>query len=138
MSLTHGKVVLPFLRSTFFISLTFLCVFHFRKSVKQQHARKKIWEETFPSFERNILLHELFELFLTYEEMERTCLESTNYARLKGEYNFTMTLDKSKAFTAILLVSGYTELPRQEKYWERSEDGHNFLVSSMMSKNEFE
>ena len=49
-----------------------------------------------------------------------------------------MTLDKLKAFIAILLVSGYTELPRQEMYWEAREDGHNLLVSSMMSKNESE
>ena len=49
-----------------------------------------------------------------------------------------MTLDKLKAFIAILLVSGYTELPRQEMYWEAREDGHNLLASSMMSKNESE
>ena len=70
--------------------------------------------------------------------MERICLKSTNFIRLKGEHNFTMTQYKFKEFIAILLVSGYTELPRQEIYWERREEGHNFLVSSMMSKNKFE
>ena len=49
-----------------------------------------------------------------------------------------MALDKLKTFIAILLVSGYTKLPRQEMYWERRGDGHNLLVSSMMSKNELE
>ena len=49
---------------------------------------------------------------MTNEEMERICLESTNYARLKGEHNFTMTLDKLKANIAILLLSGYTEVLR--------------------------
>ena len=48
--------------------------------------------------------------------MERICLESTHYPRVKGEHDFNMTLDKLKAFVAILLVSGYTELPRQEMY----------------------
>ena len=54
----------------------------------------------------------MFKLFLTDEEMERICLKSTNYARLKGEHNFTIALDKLKAF-ATLLVSGYTQLARQ-------------------------
>ena len=54
--------------------------------------------------------------------MERICLESGSYARLKGEDNFAMTLDKLKTFIAILLVSGYTELPKQEIYWEQREE----------------
>ena len=40
----------------------------------------------------------MFKLFLTDEEMERICIKSTNYARLKGEHNFTIALDKLKAF----------------------------------------
>ena len=75
------------------------------------------------------------DFFLTDEKMERIFLESTIYARLRGEHKFTMTLDELKAFIAILLVSGYTELPRQEMYWRRIEDGHNLLASSMISKN---
>lgn len=96
------------------------------------------WNESAPSFEMNMSPHELFELFLTNYEMERICFESTNYARLKGDQNFTMTLEKFKAFLAVLLVSGYAELPRQGMYWERREDGHNLLVSAMMTENEFE
>ena len=48
--------------------------------------------------------------------MERISLESISYACLKGEQNFTMTLDKLKEFIAILFVSGYTELPKQEMF----------------------
>ena len=70
--------------------------------------------------------------------MEIISLKSTSYARLKGEHNVTMTLDKLKALIAILLVSGYTEPPRQEMCWERREDGYMLLLSSMMSKNKFE
>ena len=96
------------------------------------------WEDTPRSFESNIPSHEIFGLFLTDEEMEIISLKSTSYARLKGEHNVTMTLDKLKALIAILLVSGYTEPPRQEMCWERREDGYMLLLSSMMSKNEFE
>ena len=69
--------------------------------------------------------------------MERICVESTNYARLKDNHMFTMRVEKLKAFLAILLVSGYAGLPRQEIYWERREDCHNLVVSAMMTKTEF-
>ena len=48
-----------------------------------------------------------------------------------------MTVEKLKAFLAILLVSGYAGLPRQEMYWERREDCCNLVVSAMMMKIEF-
>ena len=96
------------------------------------------WEDTPRSFESNIPSHEIFGLFLTDEEMEIISLKSTSYVRLKGEHNVTMTLHKLKAFIAILLVSGYTEPPQQEMCWERREDRHKLLLSSMMSKNKFE
>ena len=43
---------------------------------------------------------------------------------------FSMTVEKLKAFLAILLVSGYAGLPRQEMYWERRADCHNLVVSA--------
>ena len=49
-----------------------------------------------------------------------------------------MTIEKFKSFLAILLLSGYNEVPRQEMYWERQEDTHNTLAASLLSKNEFE
>ena len=69
--------------------------------------------------------------------MERICIESTNYIRLKGNHMFTMTVEKLKAFLTILLVSRYAELPRQEMYLERREDCHNIVVSAMMTKTDF-
>ena len=44
-----------------------------------------------------------------------------------------MTVEKLKAFLAIILVRGYAGLPRQEMYWERREDCHNL----MMTKTKF-
>ena len=69
--------------------------------------------------------------------MEKTCIESTNYAHFKDNYKFAMTLEKLKAFLTILIVSGYAGLPRQEMYWQRVEDCHNLVVSAMMTKTEF-
>ena len=94
--------------------------------------------ERAPAFERSLLLHELFELFLANTEMERTSVESTNYPRLKSNnHMFTMTVEKPKVFLTILWVSGYARRAGQEMYWERQEDCHNFVVSAMMTKTEF-
>ena len=90
-----------------------------------------------PVFERSLLPHQLFELFLTNTEMKRICIKSTNYARLKGNHMFTMTVEKPKAFLTIVLVNGYARLPRQEIYWERREDCHNLVVSAILTKTEF-
>ena len=69
--------------------------------------------------------------------MDRICVDSTNYARLKGNHMFTMTVEKLKVFLAIFLVSGNAGLPRQEMYWERRKDCHNLVVSAMITKTEF-
>ena len=69
--------------------------------------------------------------------MERICVESTNYVCLKVNRTFTMTVEKLKAFLAILLVSGYAGLPTKEIYWERQEDCHNLVVLAMITKTEF-
>ena len=73
----------------------------------------------------------------TNTEMERICLESTNYARLKGNHMFTMTVEEIKSFLTILLVSRYAGLLKQEMHWERQEGCHNLAVSAMMTKTEF-
>ena len=95
------------------------------------------WNQPSPKFEKNLQPYQIFELFLTDDKMQRICLESTNYARQKGNHVFTMTIEKFKSFLAILLLSGYNEVPRQEMYWERQEDTHNTLAASLLRKNEF-
>ena len=96
------------------------------------------WNQPSPKFDKNLQPHQIFELFLTDDEMQWIYLKSINYARQKGNYVFTMTIEKFKSFLVILLLSGYNELPRQERYWGRQEDTHNTLAMSLLSKNEFE
>ena len=95
------------------------------------------WHEPTRVFERRLLPHELFELFLTNTDMEIICVGPTNYTCLKSNHMFTMTAEKLKTFLTILLVSRYAGLPRQEMYWERREDCHNLVVSAVMTKTEF-
>ena len=97
----------------------------------------KAWNESVSVFERSLLPHELLELFLKNTKRERICAKSTNYARLKGNHMFTITVEKLKTFLTIPLVSGYTRLPRQEMYWEYRKDYHSLVVLPMMTKTEF-
>ena len=65
------------------------------------------------------------------------CNQSNKYEKSIGNHTFNLTLEKLKSFVAILLLSGYNELPRQEIYWERKEDCHSVLASTLMTKNKF-
>ena len=46
-----------------------------KKGKMDVHRVLDNWTLTHPSFEKHILPHEIFEKFLTAEEMERICLE---------------------------------------------------------------
>ena len=74
------------------------------------------WNQQSPKFDKNLQPHQMLELFLTDDEMQWIYLESTNYARQKGNHVFTMATKKFKSFLAILLLREYNELPRQEMY----------------------
>ena len=54
------------------------------------------WTLRHPSFEKHILSPEIFEKFLTTEEMERICLESNKYPQYKSNRLFMMTIKKLK------------------------------------------
>ena len=96
------------------------------------------WNLPPPTFDENLLPHQLFERFITNEELEQIYYEYTRYARQKGNHNFIMTKRKFKSFLAISIVIGYASLPRQDMYWQTRDDTNNRLVSSMMSRGEFE
>ena len=91
-----------------------------------------------PAFDESIPPHQLFEKFLTVEEIERICEESNKYAQSKGNHVFEMTPERLQSFIAILLLSGYSPMPRQDMYWQMRDDSYNRLVSNLMTKNEFE
>ena len=80
----------------------------------------------------------LFEDFFTPALYEFICSETVRYAHSNGKLNFELSVDELKAYIAILLLSGYVVLPRRPMYWERSDDTHNSIVSSLMSRNHFD
>ena len=80
----------------------------------------------------------LFEKFFTDDIMKFICEDSIRYPISKGNHNFTIDTNMLKAFIAILLVSGYVDLPRRPMCWEHNEDTHNATVSSSLSRNRFD
>ena len=57
---------------------------------------------------------------------------------MQGNYNFIMSKRKLKSFLAIITESGYASLPQEDMHWQTRNDTNNRLVSSMMSREEFE
>ena len=80
----------------------------------------------------------LFKDLFTPELHKFICSETVRYAHSNEKHNFELSVDELKAFIAILLLSGHVVLPRRPMYWERSDDTHNSIVSSLMSRNRFD
>ena len=80
----------------------------------------------------------LFEKFFSEEIIELICQETIRYVISKGKNNFQIDVDTLKAFLAVLLLSGYVELPRRPMFWENSEDTSNAVVTSLLSINRFD
>ena len=76
--------------------------------------------------------------FLTDDILQFICNESVRYTQSKRSHSYKLEFHDLKAFIAILLISGYVDLPPCTMFWECSADVHNDAVSSMMSKNRFD
>ena len=96
------------------------------------------WNIGSPSLHKEKSPCNLFEDFFTPEPFEIICLQTVRYAHSNGKHNFELSVDELKAFIAILLLSGYVVLPRRPIYWVRSDDTHNSIVSSLMSRYRFD
>lgn len=79
----------------------------------------------------------LFELFYDTEVIQIICDFTNLYAFQKGEPNLNIKPEEVRIFLAILLVSGYCQVPRYRMYWEQSPDCHNSAISEAMSRNRF-
>ena len=80
---------------------------------------------------------ELFELYYDTDICDMIAKYTNLYAFQKGKPNLFVTPNEIKVFLAILLVSGYCQVPRFRMYWEESPDSHNEAISRAMSRNRF-
>lgn len=81
---------------------------------------------------------DLFECFFDQELLETFAEFSKTYARSKGNMTFATTSEELKTFLAILLLSGYSPVPRRRMYWSSDEDVGKDAVQAAMSRNRFD
>ena len=66
------------------------------------------------------------------------CDQSKIYANSNGNFTIHVNPDEFRAFLAILLIYGYTSLPRSRMYWEQAPDVFNCAVLDTLTRNRFE
>lgn len=80
----------------------------------------------------------LFELFLDDDVIELLVQNSMSYAGLRGNHQFQTTPEEMRVFLAILLISGYSRVPRRRLYWSNDEDVQNDAIQSAMTRDRFD
>ena len=66
------------------------------------------------------------------------CEQSKIYEASKSNFVFHVTSDEFCAFLAILLISGYTSLPRCCMHWQQETNVFNCAVADLLPRNHFE
>lgn len=79
-----------------------------------------------------------FELFFNHDVIMHIVKQSVIYAAQQGNMSFTLSDSDIYCFLGILILSGYSPVPRRRMYWENNEDTRNILVTKCMSRNRFE
>ena len=102
---------------------------------KQNISRKKTAADL---LKMPFSLVDLFECSFDNEILETFAEFSKIYARSKGNMTFKTTPEENQTFFAILLLSGYTPVPRKRMYWSSDEDVGKDSVQAAMSRNCFE
>ena len=76
-----------------------------------------------------------FEDFFDDPILDHICQQTMLYAAFKGNNRFKVQPNEIRAFIAILICSGYVDLPRRRMFWEQASDVHSELVGSLMSRD---
>ena len=79
-----------------------------------------------------------FEDFFDAPILNHICQQSMLYAAFKGNDRFKVQPNEIRAFVAILIGSGYVDLPRRRMFWEQASDVDNELACSLMSRDRFQ
>lgn len=79
-----------------------------------------------------------FELFFDEEVFEFLQNMFIVYAKSKGDYSFNISIPELKCYIAILLLSGYLDIPRWRMLWECDTETYNITVANAMRRNRFE
>ena len=96
------------------------------------------WDLPIPALDSHEPPPSLSEKILTDDILQMICNESVRYAQSKESHSYKLELHNLNAFIAILVISGYVDLPRRPMFWECSADVHKDAVSSLISRNRFD
>ncbi|KAG5887401.1 hypothetical protein JTB14_001591 [Gonioctena quinquepunctata] len=80
---------------------------------------------------------EIFEQFIDTEIIEYFVNESRRYALFLNRPDPKISGDEIRCFIAILIVSGYNNLPSKRDYWDSGDDMRNAAVFQAMRRNRF-
>lgn len=81
---------------------------------------------------------DLFEMFWPNDFLEYVKRQSELYAKqCNATSRFEATVDELKLFLAVLMISGYSSLPRRDMYWSLDGDIKNEAVAHSMPRNRF-
>ena len=81
---------------------------------------------------------ELFEMFWPDEFFGYVKVQSELYARqCNATSKFEVDIQELELFFAVLMISGYSSLPRRDMYWSLDADITNPAVAEAMSRNRF-
>ena len=81
---------------------------------------------------------EVFELFFDDELLELIVVQSMLYAKQNGNHSFVTDPEEMRVVLGILLLSGYSRLPRQWMYREQCSDVRNTAAADAMPRNRFD
>lgn len=117
-----------------------------KKSKTQRHWVNKDLESDWPDFTLQAKKYTgcsdpvaLFECFFDDEVCNFLAEMSNKYAsEVKSDHNFEVAAPDIRAFIAILLLSGYVNVPRWRLLWEVDSETFNYMVSNAMRRNQFE
>lgn len=101
------------------------------------YNEKPFPEANYSSFQSKSIV-DFFEMFLDEEIILYLVEETNRYALFKNQPDPAVSPAEMKCFIAILILSGYNDLPSKRMYWEQSLDTRNELVYNSMRRNRFE
>ena len=79
----------------------------------------------------------IFDLFFDDDTLDMIVEQSIRYAGSKGNHIFSTSKEEVGAFIAILLVSGYSTVPRRRMYWSNDDDVRNEAIANAMTRDRF-
>ena len=80
----------------------------------------------------------IFKLFFDDDVIDMIVNYSMMYAGSKGKHGFSVSIDEIRVFFAILLISGYSKVPRRRMYWSLESDIRNDAIAGVMTRDRFD